>query len=321
MKKNLPQLVALRAFEAAARHASFKRAADELCVTPSSVSHQIKKLEDWLGVPLFRRFNRKVILTDAGRTYFFTLSKAFDEIAEVTALVSRHAAKAPDRKEKLKIFANAGFLECWLGPRLDIVQSVMPDVQLELVPGLDIDDYLRGGAEIAIHYGRGSWPEYDSILLHTAYEFPVCSPRLPLSGPPLKEPKDLAAFKLLHEGEVTPWRNWLAEANVTHPGLLDGPIFHSTQTIFNKVMSCEGVALGDDVVAADFLHSGALIKPIGKVRKSTHSLYFLQLKQDGGSKPAATFRTWLVNALKAHERSNAILQRDEPYFAHPVPAQ
>ncbi|ODA66806.1 Glycine cleavage system transcriptional activator [Methyloligella halotolerans] len=321
MRKNLPQLVALRAFEAAARHASFKRAADELCVTPSSVSHQVKKLEDWLGVPLFRRFNRKVVLTDAGRTYFFTLSKTFDEIAEVTALVSRQAVKAPDRKEKLKIFANAGFLECWLGPRLDRVQSVMPDVQLELVPGLDIDDYLRGDAEIAIHYGLGSWPEYESVLLHTAYEFPVCSPRLSQRGRPLKEPRDLAAFRLLHEGHVTPWRDWLAEAGTTHPGLMDGPIFHSTQTIFNQVMACEGVALGDDLVAADLLHSGALIKPIGKVRKSTHSLYVLQLKPDRPSQSAKTFRTWLVSALKEHGRNNAILQRDEPYSAQPVPAQ
>ncbi len=312
MKKNLPHLIALRAFEAAARHASFKRAAEELCVTPSSVSHQVAKLEAWLGAALFRRFNRKVVLTDAGRTYFFTISKAFDEISAVTDLVSMRDRKAPERR-KLKVFADAGFIECWLGPRLDRMQAVLPGVQLDIAFGQDIDDYVRGDGDIAIHYGRGDWPEYHSVLLRTGYEFPVCSPKLFGSGAALADPKDLAAFTLLHEGDVSGWTNWLTHAGATHPGLQEGPIFHSTQTIFNKVMSCEGIALGDDIVAADLLRSGDLVKPIGKVRKSSHSLYFLQLKASENLESTIAFRTWLVDELGAHRQKSAMLRLDEPY--------
>lgn len=313
-KKNLPPLIALRAFEAAARHASFKRAAEELCVTPSTVSHQIQKLEDWLGIELFRRLNRKVILTDTGRTYFFTISKAFDEMSAVTDLVSKRHRKSSER-QKLKLYSDAGFIECWLGPRLDKVQTIMPGVQLDIAIGQDIDDYLRGDADVAVHFGRGDWPEYHSVLLRTGYEFPVCSPKLLESGATLASPSDLAAFTLLHESDTSGWTNWLAHAATNHPGLLEGPIFHSTQTIFNNVIACKGVALGDDIVAADLLQSGDLVKPIGTVRRSSQSLYFLLLKSSEESEPSNIFRDWLMEELSKHEQETAVLRLDQPYAA------
>ncbi len=315
-KKNLPPLIALRTFEAAARHTSFKRAAEELCVTPSTVSHQIQKLENWMGVQLFRRLNRKVILTDAGRTYFFTISKAFEEMSTVTDLVSQRQ-KTTARRKTLKLFADAGFIECWLGPRLEKLQSVLTDVQLDIAYGQDIEDYIRGDADVAIHFGKGAWPEYQSVLLRTGYEFPVCSPKLPGGDAALKEPSDLKAFTLLHESDTSGWTNWLARAGVSHPGLMNGPIFQSTQAIFNKVIACQGVALGDDIVAADMLLAGELIKPIGKVRKSSQSLYFLQMKYSDDNQIFEVFRTWLMNELSEHRRQTAILRADEPFGFEP----
>ncbi len=313
-KKNLPPLIALRAFEAAARHMSFKCAAEEICITPSSVSHQVRKLEDWLGVKLFQRLNRKVILTDEGRTYYFTVSNAFDEISGVTDLVSRrHQSRS--NVTKLKLFADAGFIECWLGPRLEKVQSIMPDVQLDIAFGQSIDDYIRGDGDVAIHFGRGNWPEYRSRLLRTGYEFPVCSPKLIENFGGIATPSDLSRHTLLHEGDTSGWMNWLAQVDVCHPGLHSGPIFHSTQTIFNKVTSCEGIALGDDIVAADMLYSGALIKPVGLVRKSNHSLYFLQLKRDNNSELCSIFRDWMKKELDSHKQETAVLRLNEPYVA------
>ena len=277
MSHNLPPLVSLRAFEAAARHASFKQAAEELCVTPSSVSHHIQKLEDWMSVKLFQRLNRQVVLTAEGRTYFFTLSKAFEEIGTVTELVSQRQSKTPT-KPKLKIIANVGFVECWLGSRLAGLQSLMPDVQLEIAFGQDIDNYLKGGADVAVHFGRGDWPEFQSELLRTGYEFPVCSPELLRGRNRLNSPMDLAGFTLLHEDNTAGWSNWLHQAGVTHPTLLAGPILHSTSTIFNKVVACEGIGLGDDIVAADMLFSGDLVKPLDIVRESDYSLFYLRLR-------------------------------------------
>ena len=312
MKRYLPPLTSLRAFEAAARHGSFKRAAEELCVTPSSVSHQIQKLEDWLGVQLFQRLNRKVVLTDAGRTYFGTIASAFDEMAAVTGLI-RKPMRGETEHQKLKVFANAGFVECWLGPRLSALQAAVPGVQLEVAFGSSVEDYLRGNADVAIHFGRGDWPEYQSAYLRTGYEFPVCSPDLPPAGQQMADPSSLAGFQLLHEDDASGWAKWLAYAGVQHPGIHKGPIFHSTQTIFSKVIACEGIALGDDIVAADLLLAGGLIKPVGLVRKSNSSLYFLQFRTEATLPGIASVRDWLTRELQSHEEETALLRLNEPY--------
>lgn len=314
-KKNLPPLVSLRTFEAAARHMSFKQAADELCVTPSTVSHQIQKLEDWMGLPLFHRQNRKVQLTDAGRTYFFTISKAFEEMSTVTTLVSQRNDRQSPFKS-LKIYADPGFIECWLGPRLESLQTILPDVQFDFAYGQDIEDYIRGDADIAIHFGKGSWPEFQSILLRTGYEFPVCSPKIRNGKMPLLSASDLAEFELLHENDTSGWTNWLAQAGASHPRLLNGPIFHSTQAVFNKALARQGVGLGDDIVAADLLLAGELVKPIGMVRKSSQSLYFLQMKYRDDNETCETFRTWLIDELSEHRRQTAMLRTDEPFVAN-----
>lgn len=315
MSHNLPPLVSLRAFEAAARHASFKRAAEELCVTPSSVSHHIQKLEDWLGVKLFQRLNRRVALTVEGRTYFFTLSKAFEEISTVTDLVSQRKRQTPS-KPKLKIIANAGFIECWLGPRLAGLQALMPDVQLDIAFGNDIDDYLKGGADVAVHFGRGDWPEFQSEFLRTGWEFPVCSPQILHSQERLQTPADLVRFTLLHEDNTAGWSNWLRQARVRHPALLDGPILHSTSTIFDKVMACEGVGLGDDIIAADLLFSGRLVKPLKPVRESDQSLYFLCMQKSKNHNLTNLFRDWLIEELKLHEAKTVSLRESRPFITH-----
>lgn len=308
MAHKFPPLISLRAFEAAARHSSFKKAAEELCVTPSSISHQIQQLEGWLGVKLFNRLNRKVTLTTEGSTYYFTLSKAFEDIGAVTDLVSRRKA-ASSGKQRLKIITDAGFVECWLGPRLNDLQALMPEVQLEIASGEDIDDYLKGGADLAIHYGRGNWPEFKSEHLITGYEFPVCSPKLLSKSGAL----DLTKFPLLHEKNMAGWVNWLRHAGTTHPNVQDGPILHSTATIFDKVIAGEGIGLGDDIVAAKLLFSGDLVKPLEPVRKSDHSLYLLQISAEQDTEIAACVREWLIAELASHKKTTEPLRAEKAF--------
>lgn len=312
MPHNLPPLISLRAFEAAARHGSFKRAAEELCVTPSSISHQIQRLEDWLDVKLFQRMNRKVVLTAEGSTYYFTLSRAFEEIDAVTSLVSRRHADRP-AKQRLKIMSDAGFVECWLGPRLNKLQALMPDVQLDIAPGDDIDGYLKGGADLAIHFGRGDWPEYKSEFLRTGYEFPVCSPLLMAPERANGTAPDLSTLTLLHEKTMSGWTNWLRQAAMSHPDVQGGPILHSTSTIFDKVLAGEGIALADDIVGADLLFTGQLVKPWAAVRKSDFSLYFLQFNALQDTPLARKIRDWLVAELEDHRIASAPLRESRPF--------
>lgn len=188
---------------------------------------------------------------------------------------------------------------------------MLPDVQLDIAFGNDMEDYLRGDADVAIHLGKGAWPQHQSVLLRTGYEFLVCSPKLLEGDAVLSKPSDLAAFTLLHESDTSGWTDWMAQEGVTHPSLLSGPIFPSTQEICNKVLACEGIALGGDIMVADLLFCGALIKPIGKVRKSSHSLYFLQMKYGDNSETNEVFRTWLLDELSEHRRQTAKLRKNE----------
>ncbi len=314
MPHMLPPLTALRAFKAAARHGSFKLASHELSVTPSSISHQVQRLEDWLEVKLFHRSNRKVTLTTEGSTYYFALSKAFEDIDTVTTLVSRRRAKNPARR-RLKIVADAGFVECWLGSRLIKLQALIPEVQLDIAHGQDIDAYLKAKADLAIHFGRGEWPEYDSVLLRTGYEFPVCGAiMVSQDGDNVTAPK-LATSTLIHEKNMSRWTSWLRHSGRAHRDVERGPILNSTSAIFGKVAAGEGIALGDDIVAADLLFSGDLVKPWGPVRQSDHSLYFLQFGATQGSDLAKVVGDWLSVELETHKNASAQLRSNSPYIA------
>jgi len=152
--QKFPPLSTLRAFEAAARHLSFKAAANELCVTPSSVSHQIRKLEDWLDAALFVRLNREVALTQEGRLYQTIVAKAFNDLAEGTALISRRSEVTGARR-KLVVAANSGFIDCWLGPRIDAFRKIAPTIDLQLLYGEDLSTYRYHDADLASARHRG----------------------------------------------------------------------------------------------------------------------------------------------------------------------
>lgn len=152
MKRCLPTLSSLRAFEAAARWGSFKDVAGELSVTPTLISHQVRSLEDQLGVQLFERFNRRVELTPEGRVYAATLSRAFDDINDVTGQL-RPDSRDDAGPRRLVIVGNPGFIDCWLHARLIRFWQKNLDVSLELIPDDVREHQLRNQADIAIHYG------------------------------------------------------------------------------------------------------------------------------------------------------------------------
>ena len=181
-RRNLPTLGAMRVFEAAARHGSFKDAAAELAVTPTSVSHQVRSLEAQLGLPLFERFNRRVTLTPAGAALAEALTGALDTMDEAVALARGTAGQA--REERLVVAGNPGLLDCWLRARLPGFGRRHPEIALELIPSDETAAMLAGRADIALHFGSPPSPPLAARLLWRTVYFPVCRPLLRHCGNP-----------------------------------------------------------------------------------------------------------------------------------------
>lgn len=173
MSKRLPPLNALRVFDAAARHLSFTRAADELFVTQAAVSHQIKSLEDFLGLKLFRRRNRSLLLTEEGQSYFQDIKEIFSQLTEATRKLQARSAKGALTVSLLPSFAIQ-----WLVPRLSSFNSAYPGIDVRIQAVDRQEDKLADDVDVAIFYGRGNWPGLRVEKLYAEYLLPVCSPML-----------------------------------------------------------------------------------------------------------------------------------------------
>ncbi|MGZ9032991.1 MAG: LysR family transcriptional regulator, partial [Rhodospirillales bacterium] len=191
MARRLPPLNALRAFEAAARHLSFTRAADELNVTQAAVSHQVKTLEEQIGLPLFRRLSRGLMLTDEGQTLFPAVRHAFDTVAEaVDRLHARTGGGA------LTVSVLPSFAVKWLVPRMSRFQERHPDIDLRITAADRLVDFARDGVDGAVRFGAGAWPELSADFVVDEFVIPVCAPALATH---LEVPADLARMTLRHE--------------------------------------------------------------------------------------------------------------------------
>ena len=308
----IPPISALRAFEASARHLSFKAAAEELFVTPSSVSHQIKTLEAMLGVSLFIRFNREVALTHDGVAYAASVSAALADLRHATAAISRRG-KGTQSKPTLVVTANSGFIDCWLSSRIGDFLAQEPELDLQLHYGEDMADYRHKDADVAIHYSAIGSPGGDSQSLLQAVDFPVCSPELLIEGRRLTSLEDLHHVTLLHEHDRVGWRRWLVSTGFHDIDADKGSVFQNTQTIFNRVKACDGVGLADDFVAFDEISSGALVKPLPFVRQSDWTVYLLQLRRDRSAEHVDRFSDWLINTIKAFRQQTSFLREPKTF--------
>jgi LysR family glycine cleavage system transcriptional activator len=297
MTRRLPPLNALRAFEAAARHLSITRAAEELNVTPAAVSHQVKTLEDYLGLPLFRRLTRALMLTDAAQAALPALRDGFDSLAEGAERLRAYDASGP-----LVVSVMPTFAAKWLVPRLDRFREVDPDIDVRIDATDRVIDFAREDADIGIRYGPGVYPGLRVDRLFSDEVFPVCSPAL-LDGPrPLATPADLRWHTLLHENwgvandRWPDWRMWLRAAGVDDVDPSRGPRFsHLTMTI-QAAIAGHGVALGSTVLAADDLAAGRLVRPF-ELRLSTpvDFAYFVVCPEAAADRPKiVAFREWLL---------------------------
>ncbi len=237
MSRRLPPLKSLRAFESAARHLSFTRAADELFVTQAAVSHQIKSLEEFLGVPLFVRKNRKLLLTDEGQSYWPKIRDIFEILTSATDQI-----KAQGASGALTVSVVPTFATVWLVPRLSRFNQMYPDIEVRLKASDDVVDFVREDVDIAIYYDTGDYPGMHSVTLLTEQLTPLCSPALLEGERPLRSPEDLKHHTLLHDGSTSDWRRWLKYAGVKGINLHQGPVFSHTSMVQQAAIYGQGIA-------------------------------------------------------------------------------
>ncbi len=298
MARSLPPLNALRAFEAAARHLSFTKAADELNVTPAAVSHQVKSLEDLLGVALFRRLTRALRLTDAGQAALPTLTEGFDKLVE-----GADRMRAYCESGLLTVSVSPSFGSIWLVPKLDRFRSRHPDIEIR-IDGTDrLVDVSRGDADVAVRYGPGGYKGVQVEYLFNQFNTPVCSPALLGGEHPLRRPDDLRHHTLLHvdwkDAEAS-WRMWLLAAGLHDIDPSRGPHFTQEDMAVQAALNGQGVALIGDMLVADHLAAGRLVCPFRPdIRTPLKFSYCLLSARDSATQPkVAAFREWLIEEAR-----------------------
>lgn len=299
MQNRLPPLNALRAFEAAARHLSFVKAAGELHVTPAAISHQVKGLEEQLGVALFTRLPRGLVLSDAGRAMLPELARGFDHFARAV-----RGAAAGDVAGELKITMIPSFAHLWLMPRLGRFIATYPDVRLVLLGAIELVDLGRSGIDLGIRYGGGRYPGLWSRLLFTEETFPVCAPALLDGPPPLRRPADLRHHRLLSDWNITRGEAWLTwEAWIQHLGLAgltpdDGLRLSDSMMLMEAAVRGLGVAIGRTSLAGEHLAAGRLVRPFA-VTKPADYAYHVVVPEGGETRPRIrAFVDWLMEEVR-----------------------
>jgi LysR family glycine cleavage system transcriptional activator len=265
--RSLPPLSELRAFDAAARHMSFKKAADELRVTPTAISHQIRLLEEYCGQPLFRRQPRPIALTEAGSKLFAIVSNGLDSFSTAFAAL-REGTGRP-----LKVSATNAFAGRWLVPRLPDWSRAHPGTALEVIGTDDVLDLWSGEADVAIRYSAK--PPAD-LAVHGLFRdrfYPICSPELLAKGEPIRRPSDLLRFQFIHclwpswNTEAPTWRRWSVTARQVDPefpeiGETGSMNFREELHAIAAVMAGQGISILSDVVVGRELESGQLVKAL-----------------------------------------------------------
>src|SRR6516165_801482 len=294
MSSHLPPLSALRAFESAARHMSFSRAADELHVTPAAISHQIHALEEDLGVRLFHRMNRSIELTASARVLLPGLTEAF---AGIQSSVRR--LRAHNDTGTLTVTASPSFAAKWLVLRLHRFQEQCFEVDVRISATDDVVDMTKGDFDIAIRYGAGHYPGLDVELLFTNEVFPACSPQLLTTGPPLRTPDDLPLHNLIHDQAderdplVPTWPMWLKAAGVKSIPETAGLSFNNMHLALDAAIAGHGVVLAYSTIAAADLAAGRLVR-LFSLALPDQFAYYIVTAPGALERPKVTaFRNWL----------------------------
>ena len=299
-----PGLRSLRAFDAAATHLNFTRAADLLGVTPAAISHQIKELEALLGTPLFTRTSRSMRLTKEGEILHTAAHESLEVLSRALLRIKRL-----ENRQQIRVSASPSLAAKWLVPRLEGFLALHPGADVRVDVSHPVVDFDREDVDIAIRFGEGKYPGLRADLLFQDNVFPVCSPRIITKEKPLKTPRDLLRHTLIHldwEAQGSPWPNWKMWMKASGINDFDdraGLHFGQTSYAVQAAIDGLGVALGDSNLVADDLAAGRLVKPFELSLRAPRSFaYFVISRTDTADAPLVdAFRDWCLAEAKNTE--------------------
>lgn len=302
MLRYVPGLQTLKAFDAAARHLNFTRAAAELNVTPAAISHQIKELEDQIGVVLFQRSSRAMQLTRPGEILKRAVSDSLESLNH--ALQRIRQLEVPTQ---LRVTASPSIAAKWLVPRIDRFLAGNPGADVRIDVSQAALDFEREDVDVAIRFGRGHYPGLRVEKIFGETVFPVCSPVLLQGRKPIRQPRDLLQHTLIHldweaQDAVWPnWRMWMLAAGVADFDETGGLHFQQTALAMEAAINGQGVALGELSIAAGDLAAGRLVKPFELSLKAPPQFaYYLVTRDDSNERPMITsFREWVMQEAAA----------------------
>ena len=300
MRRRLPPFTAIRGFEASARHLSFKKAAQELCLTQSAISHQIKALEDYLGVQLFYRETRGVILTNEGASYLTGITRILDQMAAETARISKW-----EDGGSLSVRAAPGFLR-WLMPRLSGFHEAYPDIDLHLSGSLVRADFASEDVDINIRWGFELAKGLLTTPLVASSRYPVISPELLRKSPDIRNPNDLRYFTLLHETGCPNLEKWIEFAGGEIENSGRGLRFNHYDHLLQAVADGQGIGLGFDVIVAGDIKSQRLVR-LFDIEFPVRILYSLVTPQPWVDRARiAAFVSWVTRETAVLKQANDV---------------
>ena len=293
LRKRLPPLGTLLAFEAAARHLSFTTAAGELGVSQAAVSRQIRTLEDHLETPLFRRLHREVRLTLEGERLQAAVTMSLGHIAETADTLRRQSGPGA-----VSVCTTIAFSAFWLMPRIESFREARPDIELKLVAAEHLVDLVAEDIDLGVRYGDGLWPDVTAELLFQDEVFPVCSPAYLEANPNLATPDDLLETRLLHQDVTDPswlsWEAWLGQHGVALPRSLPGPSFNNYVIVMQAAQAGQGIALGWGRFVGPMLESGTLVPVLDTRLRTKDAFHLVSPRRETQSAEALAFRDWLL---------------------------
>jgi len=303
--RRLPPLNAVRAFEAAARHCSFTRAADELFVTQGAVSHQVKLLEEWFGFLLFDRHKRELQLTRKGEEYLPAVRIMLNDLH-----VATRALLDEDDERLLVVSVAESFAVNWLINRLGRFYERHPGLDIRLASQNQIDDLGNvigeegpNWVDLRIRYGRSKWPGLHVTKLFDEEVFPVCSPNLITADRPVAKLEDLAEYILIHDDMQMSWESWVRSLGYSGNISAKGPKFSHSHMALQAALNGEGIVLGRSVLTQDYLKSGQLVRPLEISVPAEHSYFLLCQERMVADAKVKAFTTWILEEARAFAAS------------------
>lgn len=298
LHSRLPPLNALRGFEAAARLGSFSKASSELCITQSAISHQIKALEDYFGQPLFKRINRAVELTDAGRDFLKTTRQMLQQL--------QHGANRLHFYNKpglVVLDTSPAFASKWLLPRLPAFKLRYPHINPWIYTNYAQESLANAEVDLAIWFGTGEWPDVTCTQLFSDEVTPLLSPNILPKQIATITPQDIMNFPLIHVEQVErreDWRTWFAEAGLHYEPSTEGYNFNDSGIALDFAVLGQGIVLGSKLLAADLIANNQLIAPFSLSIPTEHNYFLIDKADNSTIENVSVFRHWLLRNTRSH---------------------